>query len=323
MRKSKFTKTQILGILREAEADTAVADLLRKHQISRPTFSLWKKKYGGVGGAELQRLKELERENARLTRMYADQALELTAIKRWSSRRSRMSSPENCNAVCEASRCDDLDRGTRAAGAARLSDRPMLADRVLSGSADQPSSGGRRRGCAGHHGLAGGDRTAWALGLLDVLRPSPRVGVCVEPQASLPRVLCARLAPGAADEEACAEARDRAAAADRIGCSTCWTKGIAKRSPSRSTFRCPARAWWRGSITSSRSMVRLANFAVRTARSLSRTPCARGARPTALCSRTSSPGSPTRMPTSSASIVASERRSSMPGSSPLWPKCAP
>jgi putative transposase len=79
-RTSNFTETQIVGILREAEAGAAVADLRRKHKISRPTFCLWKKKYGGVGVAELQRLKELERENARLTCMYAGQALELTAI---------------------------------------------------------------------------------------------------------------------------------------------------------------------------------------------------------------------------------------------------
>jgi putative transposase len=81
MRKAKFTKAQIVTILRETYAGLAVADLLRQYKINRPTFHLWKKKYGGVGVPQLQRLKALERENARLKRVYSDQALELTAIK--------------------------------------------------------------------------------------------------------------------------------------------------------------------------------------------------------------------------------------------------
>jgi len=81
MRKSKFSEAQIVAILREADAGVAVADLLRKHGISRPTFYLWKQKYGGAGVPELQRLKALEQENAKLKRMYADMALENLAIK--------------------------------------------------------------------------------------------------------------------------------------------------------------------------------------------------------------------------------------------------
>lgn len=81
MRKSKFSESQIVGILREAEGGVPVADLLRKHGISRPTFFKWRSKYGGATVSDVKRLRELEVENAKLKRMYADLALENAAIR--------------------------------------------------------------------------------------------------------------------------------------------------------------------------------------------------------------------------------------------------
>lgn len=81
MRKSKFTEAQIIAVLREGEAGVPVAEILRKHGISRPTYYQWKAKYGGASVPELRRLKELEAENTKLKRMYAELALENAAIK--------------------------------------------------------------------------------------------------------------------------------------------------------------------------------------------------------------------------------------------------
>ncbi|MDH5545810.1 MAG: transposase, partial [Gammaproteobacteria bacterium] len=79
MKKSKFTETQIVSILKEAEAGIGVQEICRKHGISSPTYYKWKSKYGGLEASELKRIKDLESENAKLKRMYADMALENTA----------------------------------------------------------------------------------------------------------------------------------------------------------------------------------------------------------------------------------------------------
>ncbi len=81
MKKSKFGESQIVAILKEGEAGIPVAQILRKHGISQATYYVWKSRYGGTSVAELKRLKELEAENAKLKRMYADLALENAAIK--------------------------------------------------------------------------------------------------------------------------------------------------------------------------------------------------------------------------------------------------
>lgn len=81
MRTSKFSETQIVAILKEADAGMKIKELCRKHGISDATYYKWKSKFGGMEASDLKRVRELEAENAKLKRMYADLALENTAMK--------------------------------------------------------------------------------------------------------------------------------------------------------------------------------------------------------------------------------------------------
>jgi putative transposase len=81
MKKSRFTESQIIGILKQQEAGLKVSELCREHGISQPTFYNWKAKYGGMEVAQLKRIKELEKELAQYKKMYAEESLANRVLK--------------------------------------------------------------------------------------------------------------------------------------------------------------------------------------------------------------------------------------------------
>lgn len=81
MKNSRFNEEQIIAILKQSEAGTKTGDLCRQHGISAATFYAWRSKYGGMDVSEAKRLKQLEEENAKLKRIVADQALDITMLK--------------------------------------------------------------------------------------------------------------------------------------------------------------------------------------------------------------------------------------------------
>jgi len=81
MKKTRFTESQIIKILREQEAGRKVSDLCREYGIHQATFYNWKSKYGGMNASQLKRLKELEEENLSLKKMYAESSLHNHALK--------------------------------------------------------------------------------------------------------------------------------------------------------------------------------------------------------------------------------------------------
>lgn len=81
MKKSTFSPTQIANILKEFEQGKDVQTITREYGVSRASFYKWRQRYGGMQASELKRVKELEEENAKLKRMYANLALDLEAAR--------------------------------------------------------------------------------------------------------------------------------------------------------------------------------------------------------------------------------------------------
>ncbi len=81
MRRSRFSETQILGVLNEADAGRSVSDLSREHGISESTFYRWKSRYSNVEAQEAALLRQLEDENRRLKQLVAEQSLDIQALK--------------------------------------------------------------------------------------------------------------------------------------------------------------------------------------------------------------------------------------------------
>ncbi len=81
MKKSRFSEQQIISILKQADAGAKIQDLCRQYGISDATYYKWKSKYGGMDASDIKRLREVEAENGKLKRMFADLALENRALK--------------------------------------------------------------------------------------------------------------------------------------------------------------------------------------------------------------------------------------------------
>ena len=81
MKKKRFTETQIVKILKEAEDGVPLQELARKYGFSQSTYYNWEAKYGGMDSSDISRLKELEAENRKLKEMFAELSLENRVLK--------------------------------------------------------------------------------------------------------------------------------------------------------------------------------------------------------------------------------------------------
>jgi putative transposase len=102
MKISKFSPIEIAKILKEFESGKSLDTIVREHGVSKVTFHKWRQRYGGIEASELKKVKQLEEENAKLKRMYAELALELDMAKYVIEKSSK--------ALCQASTCARVER---------------------------------------------------------------------------------------------------------------------------------------------------------------------------------------------------------------------
>jgi len=81
MRRKRFSEDQIVRILEEFESGKSVEEVCREYNVARSTIYMWRKKYGGIDRPLLKKLKKLEKENARLKKIVAQQALDIDSLK--------------------------------------------------------------------------------------------------------------------------------------------------------------------------------------------------------------------------------------------------
>lgn len=100
MKKARFTDSQIMSILKQAEAGTPVAELCREYGMSNASFYKWRSRYGGMDASMMARLKELEDENRRLKKMYAEERLKAEIIQEAMAKSGKAIMPEADGAGC-------------------------------------------------------------------------------------------------------------------------------------------------------------------------------------------------------------------------------
>ena len=198
MEKSRFTETQIVSILKQADAGMPVKDVCRQAGISVPTYYQWKSKYGGLEASDLKRVKELEAENARLKRLYADLALENAAMKDLITKNYRAGSQARGGAVPH--------RGTCTAAAPVLWMRRSLALSLV-----RPAAGLDGARCRAHRGVGSVGPRAAQPRFRDVPQTPAQNTSELEAQTHLSRVQGHASQPAPSRTSAIAQARTRRA----------------------------------------------------------------------------------------------------------------